>query len=116
MCLALPAQVVALVEGAESLGLIERHGVRRAVELRCVLDEGQPPEALIGQWVLVHVGFALSRLDRREAAQTLALLERALEETTPLTDVAPAGAAPSGAAPVGTVPEGTPPIGTAPAA
>jgi hydrogenase expression/formation protein HypC len=67
MCLAIPARVVGIVE--PGLATAEVSGVRREVSTALV------PEAEIGDWVLVHVGFALHTIDEDEAARTLALLE-----------------------------------------
>jgi hydrogenase expression/formation protein HypC len=67
MCLGIPAQLVAL--GADGLATAEVSGVRREVSTALV------PEAGTGDWVLVHVGFALHTIDEAEAERTLALLE-----------------------------------------
>jgi hydrogenase expression/formation protein HypC len=66
MCLGIPAQ---LVEVHGELATAEVSGVRREVSTVLV------PEAEAGDWVLVHVGFALHTIDEDEAAKTLALLE-----------------------------------------
>jgi len=73
MCLGVPARIIEILDPAAPTALAEVGGVRRSVNLACVL-ESDPPEALVGQWVLVHVGFAMSRIDAREAERTLALL------------------------------------------
>jgi hydrogenase expression/formation protein HypC len=65
MCLAIPALIVERLEGEE--GLIDLGGVRKRVSLSLV------PEAEVGDYVIVHVGYAISRLDPEEAARTLAL-------------------------------------------
>jgi hydrogenase expression/formation protein HypC len=44
------------------------------INIAFVIDEDRPASACVGEWVLVHVGFAMSRLDEQEAARTLALL------------------------------------------
>jgi hydrogenase expression/formation protein HypC len=49
-------------------------GVRRAVNIACIVDEDHPPESCMGDWVLIHVGFAMSRIDEHEAQRTLDLL------------------------------------------
>lgn len=74
MCLGIPGQVIAIEDEDKALGMIEVSGVRRAANLALVRDEGQPLSALIGSWVLVHVGFAMTRLDEAEAKRTLELL------------------------------------------
>ncbi|MBK1615134.1 hydrogenase formation protein HypC [Rubrivivax gelatinosus] len=65
MCLALPALVVERRDGDEAL--VDLGGVRKSVSLALV------PEAVPGDYVIVHVGFAIGRLDPEEAARTLAL-------------------------------------------
>jgi hydrogenase expression/formation protein HypC len=49
--------------------------VRRQINIACIVAEDRPPSACIGDWVLVHVGFAMSRIDEQEAQETLRLLE-----------------------------------------
>jgi hydrogenase expression/formation protein HypC len=67
MCLGIPAQIVSV--NAEGLATAEVSGVRR--EISTALVPGTQP----GDWVLVHVGFALHTIDEDEAARTLELLE-----------------------------------------
>ncbi|MEM9189396.1 MAG: HypC/HybG/HupF family hydrogenase formation chaperone [Myxococcota bacterium] len=73
MCLGIPGQVVDIHDAEKKLGIVDVGGVRRVTNLACVVD-GRPPEACIGEWVLVHVGFAMSRIDPEEAKRTLELL------------------------------------------
>ena len=70
MCLGIPAQIVEVVDREGGLAKAEISGVRREV---CT---ALCPEADAGDWVLVHVGFALSRIDEDEARATLELLEQ----------------------------------------
>ena len=72
MCLGIPGQIVAITDPERLLAMADVWGVRREVSLACVAEG--PPAALIGQWVLVHVGFAMSVIDAEEAARTLAAL------------------------------------------
>jgi hydrogenase expression/formation protein HypC len=74
MCLGIPGQVVRISDAENRLGLVEVAGVRREVNLICVVDAAHPVEDCVGDWVLVHVGFAMSRIDPDEAVKTLALL------------------------------------------
>jgi hydrogenase expression/formation protein HypC len=74
--LGIPGQVVAIEDEDKALGVIEVSGVRRTANLDLVRDEGQPLSALIGSWVLIHVGFAMTRIDEAEAKRTLELLEQ----------------------------------------
>ena len=70
MCLGIPAQIVELTDVESGIAKAEISGVRRAVSVALC------PEAGVGDWVLVHVGFALSRIDEDEARKTLELLEQ----------------------------------------
>jgi len=74
MCLGIPGQVVAISDARNKLGLVEVCGVRREVNLACVVDDDHPAAGCVGDWVLVHVGFAMSRIDEAEAAETLKIL------------------------------------------
>jgi len=70
MCLAIPAQIVEVVDAEAGLATAEISGVRRTVSTALC------PEADVGDWVLIHVGFALQAIDEDEARETLALLEK----------------------------------------
>ena len=74
MCLAIPGQVVEVLDEASQLAEVDVAGVRRTVNI-ALLGEGTGAEP--GDWVLIHVGFALSRIDEREAHATLQLLREA---------------------------------------
>lgn len=74
MCLGIPGRVVEISDPEKKLGLVEVGGVRRQVNLACIVTEDHPVEACVGDWVLVHVGFAMSRIDEAQAAETLDLL------------------------------------------
>jgi hydrogenase expression/formation protein HypC len=75
MCLAIPGQVIEIADETRRLAEIEVAGVRRKVDVG-LLDEEEGGPAAPGDWVLIHVGFAISRVDEAEAAATLRLLER----------------------------------------
>jgi hydrogenase expression/formation protein HypC len=70
MCLAIPGRVVELVDQQALLARVEVAGVRRVVNV-ALLEPVTP-----GDWVLIHVGFAISKVDEQEAQATLALLEQ----------------------------------------
>ncbi len=53
--------------------------MKRQVNIACIVDDDHPAESCVGDWVLIHVGFAMSRLDEQEAAQTLQLLKELAE-------------------------------------
>ncbi len=74
MCLGIPGRVVEISDPEKKLGLVEVGGVRRQVNLACIVTEEHPVEACVGDWVLVHVGFAMSRIDEKQAAETLEIL------------------------------------------
>ncbi len=76
MCLAIPGQIVEIVDRARQLARVEVAGVCRTVNVG-LLGDGSKSDAgvLPGDWVLVHVGFAMSRVDEAEALATLELLE-----------------------------------------
>ncbi|MDX2101734.1 MAG: HypC/HybG/HupF family hydrogenase formation chaperone [Alphaproteobacteria bacterium] len=67
MCLAMPAQVVELV--ADGRAKVATNGVSMEVSVALV------PDARVGDWLVVHVGYALSRIDPEAAAATLAAME-----------------------------------------
>ena len=74
MCLAIPGQVVEVVDESRRLAMVEVAGVRRTVSIG-LLDGEDGAGAGPGDWVLIHVGFALAKVDAEEAAAQLALLE-----------------------------------------
>jgi hydrogenase expression/formation protein HypC len=73
VCLAIPGRVIEIVDEDNRLALVEVAGVRRTANIGLLDagDDGAGP----GDWVLIHVGFALSLVDEEEAAATLALLQ-----------------------------------------
>ncbi|MFM7471743.1 MAG: HypC/HybG/HupF family hydrogenase formation chaperone [Nodosilinea sp.] len=76
MCLGVPGQIQAISDATRHLAIVDIGGVQRPVNISCIMDADQAVEQYVGAWVLVHVGFALNRLDPEEAAATLALLEQ----------------------------------------
>ena len=74
MCLGVPGRIVDVHDPERCLAMVEVSGVRRAVNIACIVDAAHPPTACLGDWVLIHVGFAMSRLDEAEAVKTLELL------------------------------------------
>jgi hydrogenase expression/formation protein HypC len=74
MCLGIPGQIVSITDRENSRGIVSVSGVRREINLHCIIDEDHPIESCVGDWVLVHVGFAMSRIDEDEAARTLQVL------------------------------------------
>jgi len=74
MCLGIPGQIVEIIDAAGKLAVVDVGGVRREINIAFIVDEDHPVAACVGDWVLVHVGFAMVRIDEDEAAATLALL------------------------------------------
>ncbi|MBA2078380.1 MAG: hydrogenase assembly protein HupF [Rhodanobacter sp. 68-29] len=74
MCLGIPGQIAEVTNTEAKLALVDVLGVRREVNIACVIRDGETAEDVVGAWVLVHVGFAMSRIDEKEAQITLDLL------------------------------------------
>lgn len=74
MCLGIPGQIVEITDVDKRLALVDVAGVRRQINIACIVDEAHPVQACLHDWVLVHVGFAMARIDAAEAERTLALL------------------------------------------
>jgi hydrogenase expression/formation protein HypC len=74
MCLAIPGQIVEMVDDENRLALVDVAGVRRRVNVGLLDADG--PGVGPGDWVLIHVGFAISQVDEEEARATRDLLER----------------------------------------
>ncbi|ADB50958.1 HypC/HybG/HupF family hydrogenase formation chaperone [Conexibacter woesei] len=72
MCLAIPGQIIAIVDDANRLAQVDVAGVRRTVNVGLLDADGGG--VVQGDWVLIHVGFAISKVDEAEAAATLKLL------------------------------------------
>lgn len=71
MCLGIPGEVIELVEGQPDLAKVDVSGVKRLINIGLLADDMPVP----GEWVLIHVGFALSKIDETEAAAAMAFLE-----------------------------------------
>jgi hydrogenase expression/formation protein HypC len=71
MCLAIPGRIVEIVDAENHIAKVDVGGVRRNVNTG-LLDEG---DARVGCYVLIHVGFAMSKIDEREAEETLRVLK-----------------------------------------
>jgi hydrogenase expression/formation protein HypC len=70
MCLGIPGCIVEFVDETGHLAKVDVGGVRRTVNVGLVLPDGLKP----GDWVLIHVGFALSKIDEEEARRTTQFL------------------------------------------
>jgi hydrogenase expression/formation protein HypC len=74
MCLGIPGRIVRIDDAQKKLATVDVSGVKRQVNVACIVSDEHPIDACVGDWVLVHVGFAMSRIDEFEAAQTLKIL------------------------------------------
>lgn len=93
MCLGIPGKIVVVQDRARQLATVDVAGVRRVVNIACIVDDAHPPEACVGDWVLIHVGFAMARIDEAEAQRTLELMHalgEAQAEIDALRDGGPA--------------------------
>ena len=67
MCLGIPGEIVEILADHEDLAMVSVEGVKRVVNIGLLEDEALVP----GDWILIHVGFALSKIDEREAKASL---------------------------------------------
>jgi len=74
MCLGIPGCIVRIDDADNMLATVDVCGVRRLINISCIVDEAHSAGSCVGEWVLVHVGFAMSRIDADEAAETLRIL------------------------------------------
>ncbi len=73
MCLAIPGQILEIVDPETRIAKVDVAGVRRNVNIG--LLDSEPGGVDVGDWVLIHVGFALSKVDEEEARETRRVLE-----------------------------------------
>ena len=78
MCLGIPGRIVEILDEDLSLAKADVGGVRRNVNIGLVHHEDERVE--VGDWILIHVGFAMSRIDEEEARNTLRFLKELGEE------------------------------------
>ncbi len=74
MCLGIPGQIIEITDPDKLIAKVDVSGVKRPVNIACIVADDYPPERCVGDWVLVHVGFAMSRIDEEEAQKTLQIL------------------------------------------
>jgi len=74
MCLGIPGRIVRIDDADRMLATVEVSGIRRQINIACIVDDDHPAASCVGEWVLIHVGFAMSRIDEAEAAETLKIL------------------------------------------
>ena len=75
MCLGIPGQIIEITDAERLLAKVDVSGVKREVNIACIVNDEHPADTCVGDWVLVHVGFAMSRIDEDEASRTLQILE-----------------------------------------
>jgi len=78
MCLAIPGRVIEIVDESNRLAQVDVAGVQRNVNIGLLDEDGTGVQE--GDWVLIHVGFAISQVDEEEALATISLLEKMGEE------------------------------------
>jgi hydrogenase expression/formation protein HypC len=79
MCLGIPGRIIRIDDAENLVATVDVLGVRRRINIACIVDEAHPVESCVGDWVLVHVGFAMSRIDEAQAQATLVILEELAE-------------------------------------
>ncbi len=83
MCLAIPGKIVELEPGSEPWAIVDVVGLRRRVDISLVSEEGVAP----GDWVLIHVGFAMSKISESAAIEQMQMLEMLGEAASALEEV-----------------------------
>jgi hydrogenase expression/formation protein HypC len=83
MCLAIPGKIVELLNEERDIAVIDVLGVRRRIDLGLLSDN--PP--VIGDWVLIHVGFAMSKISEVDALDQLRMLTELGEQQSALEEV-----------------------------
>ena len=74
MCLGIPGRIIEITSSVNKLATVEVMGVQREINIACIVNDEHPLASCVGDWVLVHVGFAMSRIDEKEAQLTLEVL------------------------------------------
>lgn len=75
MCLGIPGRIVEVTDPDKRVAVVDVGGVKRTVNIAFIVNEEHPAASCVGDWVLMHVGFAMSRIDEEEATRTLELLK-----------------------------------------
>lgn len=92
MCLGIPGQIAAITDAERHIAKVNIGGVLREVNIACIAEPNLDLSSLVGAWVLVHVGFAMSRIDEDEAHRTLQILEELGEMREELAAMQTSGA------------------------
>lgn len=83
MCLAIPGQVIEILPERDNLALVDVVGVRRKIDVGLLCDEPAKP----GDWVLIHVGFAMSRISEDDAREQMRLLTMMGEHAAAMEEI-----------------------------
>lgn len=100
MCLAIPGQIIEFADEERHLATVEVSGVKRTVNVDLLREEGLAPD----DWVLIHVGFAMSKISEQEAQEQLDLLKMMGEADAALEEMQADGAADDPSDPLGETP------------
>jgi len=82
VCLAIPGQLVEILPERDNLALVEVVGVRRKIDIGLLSDENAKP----GDWVLIHVGFAMCRISEEDAREQMRILNMMGEQAAALEE------------------------------
>jgi hydrogenase expression/formation protein HypC len=74
MCLGIPGRIVTIDDPVRMLATVDVSGVKRQVNIACIVSDAHPVESCVNDWVLIHVGFAMARINEFEAVETLKIL------------------------------------------
>ncbi|MBA3577891.1 MAG: HypC/HybG/HupF family hydrogenase formation chaperone [Sphingomonas sp.] len=94
MCLGVPGQILEVVDRELLVAVADVAGVRRKVNITCIVNDEHGVDDCIGDWVLIHVGFAMAQIDEEEAAETLKVLTAMGELQAELASMQNSGDAP----------------------
>jgi hydrogenase expression/formation protein HypC len=89
MCLAIPGKIVEIVPGPDQWAVVDVVGIRRRVDISLVMEDG----ATLGDWVLIHVGFAMSKISEQAAIEQMQMLQMLGETASALEEVGGYGGA-----------------------
>jgi hydrogenase expression/formation protein HypC len=74
MCLGIPGRIIKIDDVMNEVATVDICGVRRQINITCIIDANHPITSCVNDWVLVHVGFAMSRIAEEQAVETLKIL------------------------------------------
>lgn len=74
MCLGIPGKILDIIDATTLMATVAVAGVNRDINIAFIVDAQHPPAQCVGDWVLIHVGFAMARINQQEAADMLLAL------------------------------------------